>query len=65
MKIWEMNCTPALYAFPENEEPPRCNECVLDTIREILEQNRVETRRYVMDQKMHNHPIPDETEPDI
>ena len=57
-----MDCAPGLYAFPEDTKPPRCRECVLDTVREILEQNGVEIRRYFMDHGAHNYWAPDDEE---
>ena len=59
MRIWEVDCAPGLYAFPEDTEPPRCRECVLDIVRRTLEYNRIEIRRYFMDSGTHNHWIPE------
>ena len=58
MKIWEVDCLPGLYAFPEDTEPPRCKECALDIVRGILERNGVEIRRYFLDHGTHNHWTP-------
>ena len=55
MKIWEVDCLPGLYTFPEDTEPPTCKECVLDIVRGILERNGVEIRRYFLDHGTHNH----------
>ena len=55
MKIWQMDCLPALYAFPDETEPPRCKECVLDIVRGILKENGVMVRRYFPDHGTHNH----------
>ncbi len=55
MRIWEVDCAAGLYAFPQDPEPPRCRECVLDIVRRILEENGVEIRRYFMDYGGHNH----------
>ena len=55
MKIWEVDCAPGLYAFPEHAKPPKCRECVLEMVNAILEENGIETRRYFMDHGMHNH----------
>ena len=64
MKIWEVDCLPGFYAFPEDTEPPRCKECVLDIVRGILERNGVEIRRYFLDHGTHNHWTPDDDEGD-
>ncbi len=61
MRIWEVDCEPGLYAFPEETDPPECRECVLNIFREILEQNGIEIRRYFMDYGTHNHRIPEDT----
>ncbi len=55
IKIWEVDCAAGLYAFPQDPDPPRCRECVLDIVRGILEENGVEIRRYLMDHGGHNH----------
>ncbi len=55
MRIWDVDCLPALYAFPDDPEPPRCKECVLDIVRGILEGNGVTVRRYFLDHGSHNH----------
>ena len=55
MRIWEVDCAAGLYAFPQDAEPPRCRECVLDIVRGIVEENGVEIRRYFMDYGEHNH----------
>ena len=55
MKIWEVDGTPGLYAFPEDAKPPECRECVLEIVRTILEENGIEVRRYFMDLGAHNH----------
>ena len=62
MRIWEVDCATGLYAFPEDTKPPRCRQCVLDIVREILEQNGVEIRRYFVDHGAHNHWAPDAEE---
>ena len=60
MRIWEVDCLPGLYAFPEDTEPPRCKECVLDIVRGIMEQHDIEARRYFMDHGSHNHWTPEQ-----
>ena len=55
MRIWEVDCEPGLYAFPQELEPPKCRECLLEAVREILEQHDVTVRRYFMDHGSHNH----------
>ena len=55
MRIWEVDCAPALYAFPEEAEPPECRECVLEIVSKILEENGIEFRRHFMDSESHNH----------
>ena len=55
MRIWELECAPGLYAFPEDTNPPKCRECVLEIVRTILEENGIEIRRYFMDHGAHNH----------
>ncbi len=62
MKIWEVDCLPGLYAFPEDTEPPRCKEYVLDIVRGILERNGVKIRRYFPDHGTHNHWTPEDDE---
>ena len=57
MRIWEVDCEPGLYAFPEEVDLPECRECVLEIFREILEQNGIKIRRYFMDHGIHNHRI--------
>ena len=36
MRIWEVDCAPGLYAFPQDAKPPECRECVLEIVRTIL-----------------------------
>ena len=60
MRIWEVDCLPGLYAFPEDPAPPRCKECVLDIVRGIMEQHGLEARRYFMDHGSHNHWAPEQ-----
>ena len=55
MRIWEVDCAPGLYAFPQDTEPPECRECVLEIVRAILEENGIEVRRYFMDSGGHDH----------
>ena len=58
IRIWEVDCLPGLYAFPEEPEPPKCKECLLDIVRGILEENGVRVRRYFLDHGTHNHWTP-------
>ena len=60
MRIWEVSSLPGLYAFPEDTEPPKCKECVLDIVRGILEGNGVIVRRYFLDPGTHNHWTPED-----
>ena len=46
MRIWEVGCAPGLYAFPEEPAPPRCRECVVETVRKILEEKGIEIRGF-------------------
>ena len=55
MRIWDVGCAPGLYAFPAEPRPPKCRECVLETVRTILEENGIEIRRYFMDYGAHSH----------
>ena len=55
MRIWEVDCAPGLYAFPQDTKPPECRECVLEIVRRILEENGIEVRRYFLDSRGHNH----------
>ena len=55
MRIWEVDCAPGLYAFPQDTKPPECRQCVLEIVRTILEENRIEIRRYFLDSGGHNH----------
>ena len=55
VRIWEADCSPGLYAFPEHPKPPKCRECVLEIVRTILEENGIEARRYFLDSEAHNH----------
>ena len=57
MRIWEVDCAPGLYAFPQDAEPPECRECVLEIVRTILEENGIAVRRYFMDPGGHNHQL--------
>ena len=61
MRIWEVNCAPGIYAFPQDVKPPRCRECVLETVRDIMGENGVEIRRYFEDREEHNHWPPEMT----
>ena len=55
MRIWEVDCEPGLYAFPQEVEPTKCRECLLEVVRQLLEQHEVAVRRYFMDHGWHNH----------
>ena len=55
MRIWDVDCAPGLYAFPENAKPPKCRECVLEITGEILAENEIQLRRYFEDYRMHSH----------
>ena len=57
-RIWEVDCIPALYAFPafsEDPEPPSCRKCVVEIADAILKENGIEVRRDFMDSGEHNH----------
>ena len=55
MRIWEVDCQPGLYAFPQEAEPPKCRECLLEFVRQILERHGIGVRHYFMDHSSHNH----------
>ena len=55
MRIWEVDCAPGLYTFPQHAKPPECRECVLEIVRTVLEENGIEARRYFEDHGGHNH----------
>ena len=47
-RIWEVDCIPALYAFPafsEDPEPPSCRKCVVEIADAILKENGIEVSR--------------------
>ncbi len=54
-RIWEVDCAPGLYAFPQDAKPSECRECVLEIVRTILKENGIEVRRYFMDPGGHDH----------
>ena len=57
-RIWEVDCIPALYAFPassEDPEPPNCGKCVVEIANAILKENGIEVSRYFIDSYTHNH----------
>ena len=57
-RIWEVDCIPALYAFPassEDPEHPNCGKCVVEIANAILKENGIEVSRYFIDSYTHNH----------
>ena len=56
MKIWDVGCVPAVYAFGSPKEG--CRECLLEAVQWCLDQHSVPYRRYFEDMDGHNHPMP-------
>ena len=58
MRIWEVDCEPALYAFGKGASG--CRECLLEAVGEIFDQHKIPYRRYFEDPEVHDHTLPDE-----
>ena len=54
MRIWEVDCEPAIYSFPE-EGGPGCRECILEGLGRIFDQNAIPYRRHCEDHISHDH----------
>ena len=46
MRIWEVDCNPALYAFPQDRS---CRECLLSVVSTLLERSNIPYRRHFED----------------
>ena len=55
MRIWEVACEPALYAFGQGAR--ECRECLLEAVSEIFSQYKVPYRRYFEDPGVHDHTL--------
>ena len=55
MRIWEVDCEPALYA--SGKDASGCRECLLETVGEIFDQHKIPYRRYFEDPGVHDHPL--------
>ena len=56
MRIWEVDCEPALYAF--GKDASGCRECLLEAVGEIFDQHKMPYRRYFEDPGVHDHTLP-------
>lgn len=54
MRIWEVDCVPALYSFP-SMGVRGCRECLLDAVQAKLDQHGVPYRRHFEDTDGHSH----------
>ena len=50
LRIWDVDCVPALYAFPMDRS---CRECLLTAVGALLEQNAIPHRRHFEDRIGH------------
>ena len=53
MRIWEVDCEPALYAF--GKDARECRECLLEAVGEIFSQHKISYRRHFEDPEVHDH----------
>ncbi len=54
MRIWEVNCVPAIYAFPL-KGASQCRECILESVGFLLDKHLVPYRRHFEDSEGHDH----------
>ena len=53
IRIWEVGCIPALYAFPKGKGPVACRECLLEAVECRLGAFNLEYRRHFEDTEGH------------
>ena len=52
MRIWEVDCEPAIYAFPP-KQTTQCRECILERLQKIMQHHQLRARRYFEDTTGH------------
>ena len=55
LRIWEVECCPAIYAFPKDREKPEgCRECLLEEVQALLDRYKCPWRRFFEDPGHHS-----------
>ena len=55
LRIWEVDCEPAIYAFPRDGSKPRgCKECLLEEVQNLLDRYKCPWRRFFEDPGHHS-----------
>lgn len=55
LRIWEVECVPAIYAFPiDRGNPQGCRECLLEEVQVLLDRYKCPWRRFFEDPGHHS-----------